>query len=543
MPSWRRRRPSRLSTVAASDTSSAEVGSSHSRTSGGTTVARAERDTLTLAARQLARLRVRDLREQADEARARRRPAPRASFACSPSSRRRSPTSSPTVSHGVSDAPGVLEHHLRARAAPRARSRPGRSAPARRSPAAASTCRSRSRRRARPTPPSGTDKAHAAQRLERAASCEARPRSRNVLCTSSTITASGPPRVRHRPIGHSRLDLPGVGLGLALVGVHARDRRQRTPGRRAAAARSCTRRSRAGTAARTRSPSAGSRGSGGSPSSDGQRPAADRRACAAGIAADRVCTGASGPCSTCVRRAQLRDPPCVHHRDAVGDLRRDPEVVRDEARTCNRSRRAARGRSARICACTVTSSAVVGSSAITSAGRPRSPSRSSPAGAARPRARAGSSFMRRAGSGMPTDVEERERRVRRARRFDRPGDRSASSGSATSSDPGTPRRVRRDGPPAPRFASASVMSTPCTTALPVDRRRGRGRQQAEQRQTEHALARARLPDEPEDLAARERQVDTAHRVHVRVSSPERHVQVAQLRDDRCVGSDSEPALG
>jgi hypothetical protein len=65
--------------------------------------------------------------------------------------------------------------------------------------------------------------------------------------------------------------------------------------------------------------------------------------------------------------AGLDDLALGHHADAVGDLADDAEVVGDEQHrhavllfSC--------GSSSRICACTVTSSAVVGSSAISSSG-------------------------------------------------------------------------------------------------------------------------------------------------------------------------------
>jgi hypothetical protein len=62
--------------------------------------------------------------------------------------------------------------------------------------------------------------------------------------------------------------------------------------------------------------------------------------------------------------------------------------------------------SLRICACTVTSSAVVGSSAISSRARWRAPWRSSRAGAGRPKAGADRRRAASSGSGMPTSVEQ-----------------------------------------------------------------------------------------------------------------------------------------
>ena len=67
------------------------------------------------------------------------------------------------------------------------------------------------------------------------------------------------------------------------------------------------------------------------------------------------------------RRARLDDLALGHHADAVGDLAHDAEIVGDE-----QHRHAllllSSASSSRICACTVTSSAVVGSSAISSSG-------------------------------------------------------------------------------------------------------------------------------------------------------------------------------
>ena len=69
-----------------------------------------------------------------------------------------------------------------------------------------------------------------------------------------------------------------------------------------------------------------------------------------------------------VDRALLDDPPGVHDGDPVGDVGDDAEVVRheDDARRCDSVRSSLR--TSRICAWIVTSSAVVGSSAMSTDG-------------------------------------------------------------------------------------------------------------------------------------------------------------------------------
>ena len=68
------------------------------------------------------------------------------------------------------------------------------------------------------------------------------------------------------------------------------------------------------------------------------------------------------------RRPLLDDPARVHDGDLVGRLGDDAQVVGDEDDRRAELRAAARAISSRICAWTVTSSAVVGSSAISSSG-------------------------------------------------------------------------------------------------------------------------------------------------------------------------------
>ena len=98
------------------------------------------------------------------------------------------------------------------------------------------------------------------------------------------------------------------------------------------------------------------------------------------------------PIENVVDRSLLLELAAVHHEHAVREARDDAEIVRDEDdRGVEAPLLSVRFKSSRICACTVTSSAVVGSSAIEHlAARAASSSRSSRAGACRPRARADS---------------------------------------------------------------------------------------------------------------------------------------------------------
>ena len=78
--------------------------------------------------------------------------------------------------------------------------------------------------------------------------------------------------------------------------------------------------------------------------------------------------GCCGLLEEVVDRRLLDDPGRVHDDDVVGDLGDDAEVVRDHDDRACRSRSWSLCISSRICACVVTSSAVVGSSAISSVG-------------------------------------------------------------------------------------------------------------------------------------------------------------------------------
>ena len=91
------------------------------------------------------------------------------------------------------------------------------------------------------------------------------------------------------------------------------------------------------------------------------RPSARRpAACACRGAAGAAKISATGPCSTI--------SPFCHDADPVGDLAHDAEVVGDEQHRHAELRSAARSAASRICAWMVTSSAVVGSSAISRSG-------------------------------------------------------------------------------------------------------------------------------------------------------------------------------
>ena len=275
MPSSRRSRPSRLSTVAASDTSSALVGSSHSSTSGGTTIAAGERDALALAAREL------------------RRASRCATSAGSPTSVSASATRSlarcaprPSLAQPLADQladrhprrerrAGVLEHHLRAARPRRARRRPSScfSRPA--------TTRSSVDLPQPLSPTSATDsprhdlEVDAAQRLELAAACRP-PRSVNDFVDAlDDERAVGRAAVVGAASAHCARP---VGRGVVIASRSALAERGRTrrcrracrPARAAGSGLVARGRRAARTAARTRSPAGGSRGSGGSPGSVGQ---------------------------------------------------------------------------------------------------------------------------------------------------------------------------------------------------------------------------------------------------------------------------------
>ena len=134
------------------------------------------------------------------------------------------------------------------------------------------------------------------------------------------------------------------------------------------------------------------------------------RRAAAPLRAGRGCRGGAAGRRASSTPASLDDPAGVHDHDPVGDVGDDAEIVGDEQhRRCRARSRRSRSRS-RIRACTVTSSAVVGSSAIEQPrARRRSPSRSSPAGPCRRRAGADSRWSRRARRRDADQVEQLDR--------------------------------------------------------------------------------------------------------------------------------------
>ena len=114
----------------------------------------------------------------------------------------------------------------------------------------------------------------------------------------------------------------------------------------------------------------------------------------------------------------LDDLAGVHDHHAVGHLGDQAEVVGDQDRSPRCVSSCAVFSTSRIWAWIVTSSAVVGSSAIRSFGCSRSPSRSSRAGASRPRTRADTGRTRRSGFGTPTIFSSSIDRARAALSLD-----------------------------------------------------------------------------------------------------------------------------
>ena len=151
---------------------------------------------------------------------------------------------------------------------------------------------------------------------------------------------------------HSRARAPRSADGRAPCGRA----RARSPGAapRRRSARSC-----AGSAARTRSPSGWARPP---PRARAASRARDRSLSIVGAAASSASVyGMVRRPRTRRRRARARAPPAIQHRDAVGEVAHDAEIVRDEqvADLLARCRSTSRFR---IAACTDTSSAEVGSS-------------------------------------------------------------------------------------------------------------------------------------------------------------------------------------
>ena len=151
--------------------------------------------------------------------------------------------------------------------------------------------------------------------------------------------------------------------------AHERDRRRRprasgTAG--VAAARVGVGDSAGGTSSRT----AGAAGSGTRAADRLERHAARRRSSpgAARSAAAPWCRACSGRLSSGTTLAALDDAAGIHHHHPVGDLGDHAQIVGDEDDRHAGARAAGPCSSSRICAWTVTSSAVVGSSAISTAG-------------------------------------------------------------------------------------------------------------------------------------------------------------------------------
>jgi len=169
----------------------------------------------------------------------------------------------------------------------------------------------------------------------------------------------------------------------------------------------------------------------------------------------------------------------------------------DEDETRPHVRRTTCGSAQRICAWTVTSSAVVGSSAITSEGDPAIAMRSSPAGGDHRKARVG-----RRGPARPDREFRPSAAVPQPSRSPPmpppPAGRRASSGSARSWGPGrslhvnlrTWRRVS---------ALAVTMSTPHTIAWRTPREPAVGNRPSSD-ECHDALPRARLAHQADDLA-------------------------------------------
>ena len=155
----------------------------------------------------------------------------------------------------------------------------------------------------------------------------------------------------------------------------------------------------------------------------------------------------------------------------------------------------------------VTSSAVVGSSAMRASGRRPARWRSSRAGAFRPTARADTARRRRSGSVTCTCSSSCERprtraapgRIRYARRATpRSGRRSADAESATSADPGRPS-------PCPRRARDPARAADCPSNSDAVEARASAdarvrRQQPHHRQERLALPGAGFADDADALA-------------------------------------------
>ena len=200
--------------------------------------------------------------------------------------------------------------------------------------------------------------------------------------------------------------------------------------------------------------------------------------------------------------------PSRHHRDVVGDLADDRQVVADE-HDRQPGRRELASRSS-TCAWTVTSSAVVGSSQSSTSARPRARPRSSPAGACRRRAGAGSRARgapargSRPARAARAPVSASARRGRPPTRRDL-GDLGAHRETGSSAAASWKTRLTR----APRTARAcqAASGSRCRLTLPAtvaDRQRAPAAA-AHRRAQCQALAAARLADDAEGRPARDRE--------------------------------------
>ena len=208
-----------------------------------------------------------------------------------------------------------------------------------------------------------------------------------------------------------------------------------------------------------------------------------------------------------------------------------------------RSRRSS-SRMATISAWIVTSSAVVGSSAIRSSGSAASAPAIMTRWSIPPESSSGYDRCVRSGSLMPTSAEELERPVpgscrgpsRRApgapRRCDRrsgTGDRCAPAGPGRSSP-----RDARGARAGPRVETQDL--DPVEDHAPGQARAGR--QQAENRPGGHRLAAAGLADEADHLATIDREADSTHDRQVLPIDRQLGRQVANLEEARVIAPPS-----
>ena len=434
--------------------------------------------------------------------------------ACTPCSCSGSASVWPTVMRGLSERVRVLEDDLHRRAAapaaPRRRQRAEVARPSKRTRAGgrarsaaapagrASTCRSRfaddRQRLAGATARSTPSTARTAPR--------ARPNSprRTGKCLTRPSTCSSGARQRWAPPRRMRRQH----LGIERRAPAGRPRARRRPRRSGGSSRAAVLDRRTGSAAAKRQP-------GGRPQRVGHL-ALDRReplalavAAAGSSRAGRRCTDAAarrtaprtGACST------MR--PGIHHGHLVGDLGDDAEVVRDQDHRGAGLAAAASRISSRICAWIVTSSAVVGSSAISSRGSQASAIAIIARWRMPPESWCGYSSKRCSGAGMRTCAQHLDRarpwpRARPTRpvpqqRLDDLLADGEGRVQRRSSAPGRSSPCRcRAGPAASRLRQRRPARGPRSGS---SRRRcgPAGRHQAHDRQRRHALAAARFADD------------------------------------------------